>query len=143
MQVIRDPLLELVTHMVVAKGSMADACMQLLVSSLFVLKGPGEGSEVAGEGWQPRPEELLIQDDVIACLRKVQPGLVSIFSATKTHCVQQHLWIVYHFARIFYHFARTLRSLSVTAQRYRTILTGNTWRRFNRGRTAYAFAMHA
>lgn len=71
-QVIRDPLLELVTHMVVAKGSMADSCMQLLVSSLFIMKPPQAAEDMLpGLGWVPNAEELLIQDDVIACLRKV------------------------------------------------------------------------
>ena len=76
-QVVRDPLLELVTHMVVAKGSMADACMQLLVSSLYVVKSPDAAEDlVPGMGWVPSAEELLIQDDIIACLRKVSTSLL-------------------------------------------------------------------
>ena len=73
LQVIRQPLLELVTHMVVANGSMADLCMQLLVSSLFIMKPPQASEDLCTSfGWEPKPEELIIQDDVLACLRKVR-----------------------------------------------------------------------
>lgn len=89
MQVIRDPLLELVTHMVVAKGTMAEACMQLLVSSLYVVKSPDAAEDlVPGMGWVPSAEELLIQDDVIDCLRKVSTGLLSLSSKSKSLCFQ-------------------------------------------------------
>ncbi|KAK9861288.1 hypothetical protein WJX84_002750, partial [Apatococcus fuscideae] len=92
-KVIRQPLLELVTHMVVANGSMADLCMQLLVSSLFIMKPPQASEDLCTSfGWEPKPEELIIQDDVLACLRKIillvptaPPRLIQLAAASSPH----------------------------------------------------------
>lgn len=76
MQDLRAALLRLVTHLVAANSSLVPLCLRVLAMGLQppptppVQLAPGEPL-VSSEQWEPSPEIVEIQGQVIAALEKV------------------------------------------------------------------------
>lgn len=74
MQALRLALLDWVTHVVVANGSLVQSCLQTLVYSLLPPPGPPLPDPNPGEAWAPSEGQAAVQDEVLAASHKVGAG---------------------------------------------------------------------
>jgi hypothetical protein len=70
-QPVRLTILNLITHAVVANGALVQSCLHTLVYSLMPPPGPVGPDPSPGEAWIPQPQQIAVQDDVIAATEKV------------------------------------------------------------------------
>jgi len=80
MQDLRASLLKLITHLVVANSALVPLCLRVLAMGLQPpLTGPTQPLPAEGaisapsQEWEPTPELVEIQGQVIAALEKVPP----------------------------------------------------------------------
>jgi hypothetical protein len=72
-QELRQALLELQTNLMVANSTFMHTSLQIMVFSLLPPPGPPPGP-TAGERWQPSPEALAVQEEVLQELIRVSAG---------------------------------------------------------------------
>ena len=74
LQGVRTALLRLLIHMVVANSALVPLCLRVLVLAMQAPSGPLKQNEEAAvtlAAWQPAPDTVEIQGEVIAALEKV------------------------------------------------------------------------